>query len=59
MKKIISTTFVLGISLFANSLWAQQISKDQMKAFQSDNVEVFKTAFSKNDYKYEQKRLAH
>ncbi|MCW3160259.1 ankyrin repeat domain-containing protein [Chryseobacterium oryctis] len=50
MKKIISTTLVFGFFLFANSLFAQEISKEQMLAFQSDKVESFKTAFSKEDY---------
>lgn len=50
MKKIISTTLVFGIFLLANALFAQEISKDQMKAFQSDNVAAFKKAFSKSDY---------
>lgn len=50
MKKIISTILIFGISVFTNLLFAQEISKDQMKAFQSDNIEAFKKAFSKNDY---------
>ncbi|WP_419869736.1 ankyrin repeat domain-containing protein [Chryseobacterium sp. CT-SW4] len=50
MKKIISASFILGISIFADLLSAQEITKDQMKAFQSDNVDVFKSAFSKNDF---------
>ncbi|WP_312399048.1 ankyrin repeat domain-containing protein [Chryseobacterium sp.] len=50
MKKIISTSLVFGFCLFANFLFAQQISKEQRVAFQSDNVESFKTAFPKEDY---------
>ncbi|MCI3938211.1 ankyrin repeat domain-containing protein [Chryseobacterium aahli] len=50
MKKIISATLLLAISIFANGLFAQQISKDQMKIFQTDNLQEFKTAFTQQEY---------
>ncbi|MFP7658287.1 hypothetical protein [Chryseobacterium proteolyticum] len=50
MKKIISTTLVFAISIFAGSLFAQQISSEQRIAFQTDNIETFKKAFPKEDY---------
>lgn len=50
MKKIISATLLLAISIFANGLFAQQISKDQMKIFQTDNLQQFKTAFTQQEY---------
>lgn len=50
MKKIISTFFVLGISLAANRLSAQELSTPQMKAIYTDNIDVFKKQFAKADY---------
>jgi len=50
MKKIISVTLLLAISIFANGLFAQQVSKDQMKIFQTDNLQEFKTAFTQQEY---------
>lgn len=50
MKKIISTFFVLGISLAANMLSAQELSTPQMKAIYTDNIDVFKKQFAKADY---------
>ncbi|MBL1219328.1 ankyrin repeat domain-containing protein [Chryseobacterium sp. L7] len=50
MKKIISTAFLLVISVSANMLSAQSLSKSQMQAIQSDDVAVFKKNFSKADY---------
>lgn len=50
MKKIISATLLLAISIFANGLFAQQVSKDQMKIFQTDNLQGFKTAFTQEEY---------
>lgn len=50
MKKIISTSLVFGFFLFANSFFAQEISKEQKVAFQSDNVDSFKAAFPKENY---------
>ncbi len=50
MKKIISTTFVFLGFLFANLFSAQEISKEQMIAFQSDKVDTFKAAFPKDNY---------
>ncbi|MDP9961310.1 ankyrin repeat domain-containing protein [Chryseobacterium lathyri] len=50
MKKIISTAFLLVISVSANMLSAQSFSKKQMQAIQSDDVASFKKNFSKADY---------
>jgi len=50
MKKIITATLIFGISMFANLLFAQQVSKVQRQAIQSDNIQTFKTAFPKADY---------
>lgn len=50
MKKFISATLFIAISLFANGLFAQEISKNQMKIFQTDNLQNFKKAFNKDDY---------
>ena len=50
MKKTVSTILVFGISIFANLLWAQEITKEQMQAFQTDQVEAFKKNFSKDDF---------
>lgn len=50
MKKIITCVLLFGVSLFANILFAQTISKEQRKAFQTDNVETFKKAFKKDDF---------
>lgn len=50
MKKIISTAFLLVISVSANMLSAQMLSKAQMQAIQSDNVASFKKNFQKADY---------
>lgn len=50
MRNIITTTLIFGISMFANTLFAQQVSKDQMKIFQTDNLQQFKTAFTQQEY---------
>lgn len=50
MKKIISATLFMAISMFANGLFAQEISKDQMKIFQSDNLQDFKKVFKTDDF---------
>ncbi|MBB4807576.1 ankyrin repeat protein [Chryseobacterium defluvii] len=50
MKKIISTTLIFGISIFANMLFAQQMTKEQRKAIQSDNIAEFKKQFAAADY---------
>ncbi|MCY0970314.1 ankyrin repeat domain-containing protein [Chryseobacterium wangxinyae] len=50
MKKIISATLFLAMSIFANGLFAQQVSKDQMKIFQTDNLQDFKKVFKKDDF---------
>jgi len=50
MKKIISTTLVFGMFAFTSMLFAQQMTKDQRKAFQTDDIETFKKFFPKEDY---------
>lgn len=50
MKKIISATLFIAISIFANGLFAQQVSKIQRQAIQSDNIEKFTAAFPKADF---------
>ncbi|WP_157859467.1 ankyrin repeat domain-containing protein [Chryseobacterium angstadtii] len=50
MKKIISTTFLLAISVTFNMLSAQELSKKQMQAIQSDDIALFKKSFVKGDY---------
>ncbi|CAA7194843.1 ankyrin repeat domain-containing protein [Chryseobacterium potabilaquae] len=50
MKKIISTILVFGIVAFTNMVFAQQMTKDQRRAFQTDNIETFKKYFSTEDY---------
>lgn len=50
MKKIISATLFMAISMFANGLFAQEISKNQMKIFQTDNLLDFKKVFKTNDF---------
>lgn len=49
MKKIITATLLLELSLFANGLFAQEMSADQIKAFQTDSPDTFKQAFNEND----------
>lgn len=50
MKKIITASLLFGMSVFANLLFAQQITKDQMRTFQTDNVENIKKVFKKEDF---------
>ncbi|MBL7880242.1 MAG: ankyrin repeat domain-containing protein [Chryseobacterium gambrini] len=50
MKKIISATLFMAISMFANGLFAQEISKNQMKIFQTDNLLDFKKVFKTDDF---------
>lgn len=50
MKKIITTTLLFGLSLFANGLLAQEMSADQLKTFQTDNVENVQKAFKADDF---------
>lgn len=50
MKKIIPVILLMAISVFANGLSAQEISKDQMRIFQTDHLQNFKKAFKKEDY---------
>ena len=49
MKKIIITRMLFGISFFASNLFAQEISSEKLKIFQTDNVENFKKSFKKED----------
>lgn len=50
MKKIISATLFMAISMFADGLFAQEISKNQMKIFQTDNLLDFKKVFKTDDF---------
>ncbi|RNA63584.1 hypothetical protein D1631_17510 [Chryseobacterium nematophagum] len=50
MKKMISTILVFGMISLTNMLSAQQMTKDQRRAFQTDNIETFKKYFSTEDY---------
>jgi ankyrin repeat protein len=50
MKKIITTTLLFGLSIFANGLFAQEMSSEQLKTFQTDNVENIKKVFSAEDF---------
>jgi hypothetical protein len=50
MKKIISATLLIAISIFANGLMAQEMPANQLKSFQQDNLQEFKTAFTKEEY---------
>lgn len=50
MKKIISATLFIAISIFANGLFAQEMPANQLKSFQQDNLQEFKTAFTQEEY---------
>lgn len=50
MKKIISATLLIAVSIFANGLFAQEMPGNQMRIFQTDNLLEFKKAFTKDDY---------
>nr|WP_314495427.1 ankyrin repeat domain-containing protein [uncultured Chryseobacterium sp.] len=50
MRKIISATLLIAISIFANSLFAQEMPADQLRIFQTDNLQEFKNVFTKDDY---------
>lgn len=49
MKKII-TTLLFGISVFANNLFAQDMPGEQLRIFQTDNLEDIKKAFKQDDF---------
>lgn len=50
MKKIISATLLIAISIFGNGLLAQEMSGNQMRIFQTDNLQEFKKVFKKEDF---------
>ena len=50
MKKIITSSLLLGFGLLSGLATAQQFSSNQHIAIQSDKVEQFKTVFQKADY---------
>ncbi|WP_294302011.1 ankyrin repeat domain-containing protein [uncultured Chryseobacterium sp.] len=50
MKKILTATLLFGLSIFANGLFAQELSAEQLKTFQTDNSENFLKVFSHEDY---------
>ncbi|WP_050009558.1 ankyrin repeat domain-containing protein [Flavobacterium sp. B17] len=50
MKKIITATLLFGLSIFANGLFAQELSSEQLKAFTTDNPESFQKVFNQEDF---------
>lgn len=50
MKKIISTIFLFGILVSANTLSAQKMTQQRMKAINTDDVTIFKKHFTPADY---------
>ena len=50
MKKIITTSLLFGIAIFSNGLFAQELSGDKMKIFQTDKLEDIKKVFKKDDF---------
>lgn len=50
MKKIISATFFIAISIFATGLFAQEMDADQLKNFQTDNLQNLEKVFTDEDY---------
>ncbi|WP_139422009.1 ankyrin repeat domain-containing protein [Chryseobacterium mulctrae] len=50
MKKIITTTLLFGIAIFSNGLFAQKLSNEKMKVFQTDKIEDIKKVFTKEDF---------
>ncbi|WP_346983269.1 hypothetical protein [Chryseobacterium sp. POE27] len=50
MKKIITATLLFGLSIFANGLFAQELSAEQLKAFTTDNPESFQKVFNQEDF---------
>lgn len=50
MKNIITATLLFGVSLFANGLFAQEMSSDQIKAFQTDDIESITKVFNNDDF---------
>ncbi|MGO4707615.1 ankyrin repeat domain-containing protein [Chryseobacterium sp. 2TAF14] len=49
MKKIITTTLLFGIAVFSNQLFAQELSGDKMRIFQTDKIEDVKKVFKKDE----------
>ena len=50
MKKIITSVLLFGVVAFTNSLFAQELSGEKMKVFQTDNIENIKKVFDKDDF---------
>ncbi|MFY1048282.1 ankyrin repeat domain-containing protein [Chryseobacterium sp. GP-SGM7] len=50
MKKIISTSLLFGIAIFSNGLFAQELSNEKMKVFQTDKIEDIKRVFKQEDF---------
>ncbi|WP_415329044.1 ankyrin repeat domain-containing protein [Chryseobacterium sp. MMS23-Vi53] len=50
MKKIITSTLLFLFSIFANGLFAQELSAEQLNTFQSDNLENFQKTFNETDF---------
>ncbi|MBM7418626.1 MULTISPECIES: ankyrin repeat domain-containing protein [Chryseobacterium] len=49
MRKIITTTLLFGIAIFSNGLFAQELSGDKMRIFQTDKIEDVKKVFKKDE----------
>ncbi|MFL9834932.1 ankyrin repeat domain-containing protein [Chryseobacterium terrae] len=49
MRKIITTTLLFGIAIFSNALFAQELSGDKMRIFQTDKIEDVKKVFKKDE----------
>ncbi len=50
MKKIITTSLLFGIAIFSNGLFAQELSSEKMKVFQTDKIEDIKKVFKQEDF---------
>lgn len=50
MKKIITTTLLFGIAIFSNGLFAQELSGEKTRVFQTDKIEDIKKVFTKDDF---------
>lgn len=49
MKKIITTSLLFGIAIFSNGLFAQELSGEKTRIFQTDKIEDIKKVFKKDE----------
>ncbi|WP_159479245.1 ankyrin repeat domain-containing protein [Chryseobacterium sp. 18068] len=49
MKKIITTSLLFGIAIFSNGLFAQELSSEKTRIFQTDKIEDIKKVFKKDE----------